>query len=146
MNNKRAFILWVSASILAGCASSPSSHTSVFSLGSVVARKADMAPTTDRPVVDFQRDEEVFFYSRLSWPSAALPPGYRLIEWRWMKGDQVVATTSARYLFKSAPHDIRTRMPASTLGDGVFTVAVHLEGHLLDQRSFTVGGAGQAGR
>jgi hypothetical protein len=97
-------------------------------------------PSADAPSTHLNLDDVVFFYVKLTWANAETPQGYRLIEWRWMKGEQVVATTTTKYLFQSAPRDIRTRISASTLGEGVFTVAAYMDGSLLDKGSFTING------
>ena len=144
MQAKYATIALTLAATNVACTTAPTEQSRIVSIGSATASAVDMTPSADAPSTHFNLSDVVFFYVKLNWANAATPQGYRLIEWRWMKGDKVVATTTTKYFFQSAPRDIRTRIPASTLGEGVFTVAAYMDGVLLDKRSFTIGRSSQA--
>lgn len=145
VNRMRVLTLPVLASVLAGCTSFHRADVYIYSMGSATAAEGDMELSGElRTTSRFKPSDVVLFYARLSWPGAERP-GDRVIEWRWMKGEKTIAASASRYC-SSPPHDVRTRMHASVLGDGAFTVAAYLDGRLLDQQLFTVGPAAEPGR
>ena len=135
---KHATIVLTLAVATVACTTPSTEQSRIVSIGSATASAMDMNPSADAPSTHFNLGDVVFFYVKLNWANAAAPQGYRLIEWQWMKGEKVMATTTTKYFLQSAPRDIRTRIAASTLGEGVFTVGAYMEGSLLDKRSFTI--------